>query len=121
MRPAPKGGNDDEAIGRSRGGLSTKINIGDDALGNPVRFILTAGQVNDICQVEGMTIVGMYITPPLFRSSPERSLPGQIMSFHSVPGRGIRRPELTRLVTLESGASNADMDGSGTLLGCRGQ
>jgi transposase len=34
--------------------LSTKINIGVDALGNPVRFILTAGQVNDICQAEGL-------------------------------------------------------------------
>jgi transposase len=50
----PKGGSEDEAIGRSRGGLSTKINIGVDALGNPVRFILTAGQVNDICQAEGL-------------------------------------------------------------------
>jgi hypothetical protein len=36
---AKKVGSEDEAIGRSRGGLSTKINIGVDALGNPVRFI----------------------------------------------------------------------------------
>jgi transposase len=34
--------------------LSTKINVGVDALGNPVRFILTAGQVNDICQAEDL-------------------------------------------------------------------
>ena len=34
--------------------MSTKINIGVDALGNPVRLILTAGQVNDICQAEGL-------------------------------------------------------------------
>ena len=34
--------------------MSTKINIGVDALGNPVRFILTAGNVNDICQAEGL-------------------------------------------------------------------
>jgi transposase len=54
-RPAgrrPKGGTEDEAIGRSRGGLSTKISIAVDALGNPVRFIFTAGQVADICQAE---------------------------------------------------------------------
>jgi transposase len=50
----PKGGSEDEAIGRSRGGLSTKISIGVDALGNPVRFILTAGQVHDLCQAEGL-------------------------------------------------------------------
>jgi hypothetical protein len=42
-----KRGSEDEAIGRSRGGLSTKISAAVDALGNPVRFILTAGQVND--------------------------------------------------------------------------
>ena len=42
------------------------------------------------------------------------------MTFHPVPGRGIRTPELTRLVTLESGASNTDMDGSGILLGLPG-
>jgi putative transposase len=34
--------------------LSTKINIGVDALGNPVRFILTAGNVHDVCQAEGL-------------------------------------------------------------------
>jgi len=34
--------------------LSTKINIAVDALGNPVRFIFTAGQVADICQAEGL-------------------------------------------------------------------
>jgi transposase len=32
--------------------LSTKISAGVDALGNPVRFILTAGQVHDIVQAE---------------------------------------------------------------------
>ena len=41
MRPVQKRGSEDEAIGRSRGGLSTKINVGVHALGNLVRFILT--------------------------------------------------------------------------------
>jgi transposase len=49
-----KRGSEDEAIGRSRGGLSTKISVGVDALGNPVRFILTAGQVHDILQAEDL-------------------------------------------------------------------
>jgi hypothetical protein len=53
-RRRPKRGSEDEAIGRSRGGLSTKVNIGVDALGNPIRFILTPGQVHDICQAEGL-------------------------------------------------------------------
>jgi transposase len=53
MRPVQKGERD-EAIGRSRGGLSTKISADVDALGNPLRFILTAGQVNDVCQAEDL-------------------------------------------------------------------
>ncbi|HEY5105310.1 MAG TPA: IS5 family transposase, partial [Caulobacteraceae bacterium] len=39
---------DDEAIGRSRGGLSTKIHALVDALGNPIAFRLTAGQAHDL-------------------------------------------------------------------------
>ena len=49
-----KRGSEDEAIGRSRGGLSTKISAGVDALGNPVRFILAAGEVHDILQAEDL-------------------------------------------------------------------
>ena len=37
-------------MGRSRGGFSTKIHIAVDALGNPVEFTLTAGQVADVTQ-----------------------------------------------------------------------
>ncbi|HEU0155663.1 MAG TPA: IS5 family transposase, partial [Stellaceae bacterium] len=44
---APKK-DDDQAIGRSRGGLSTKIHARVDALGNPLLFLLTAGQVHDL-------------------------------------------------------------------------
>jgi len=39
-------------LGRSRGGFSTKIHIAVDALGNPVEFILTAGQEADVTQAE---------------------------------------------------------------------
>ena len=35
-------------MGRSRGGLSTKIHAAGDALGNPVRLIASPGQRNDI-------------------------------------------------------------------------
>jgi hypothetical protein len=38
----------DQAIGRSRGGLSTKIHATCDALGNPTGFHLTAGQDHDL-------------------------------------------------------------------------
>lgn len=45
-----KGGQAGEALGRSRGGFSTKIHILVDALGNPVKFVLTAGQEADVTQ-----------------------------------------------------------------------
>jgi transposase len=41
------GGQEAQALGRSRGGFSTKIHIAVDALGHPLRFILTAGQRHD--------------------------------------------------------------------------
>src|SRR6267154_633646 len=47
-----KRGSEDQEIGRSRGGPTTKISVSVDGLGNPVRFILTAGNVNDIVQAE---------------------------------------------------------------------
>ncbi|MDB5931004.1 MAG: transposase, family [Polaromonas sp.] len=36
-----------QAIGITRGGLNTKIHTVCDALGNPLRFVLTAGQRHD--------------------------------------------------------------------------
>ena len=43
-----KGGTRHQAIGRSRGGLSTKIVGMDDALGNLFRFLLLPGQAHDM-------------------------------------------------------------------------
>src|SRR5436190_19614221 len=42
-----KKNNNDEGLGRSRGGLSSKIHCIVDGLGNPVDFILTGGEVHD--------------------------------------------------------------------------
>ncbi|WP_281792288.1 IS5 family transposase [Desulforhabdus amnigena] len=53
------GGQETQALGRSRGGFSTKIHVAVDGLGNPLRFILTPGQKSDIEQgpalIEGFT------------------------------------------------------------------
>ncbi|MEO9148674.1 MAG: IS5 family transposase [Burkholderiaceae bacterium] len=52
--PAQRGGKkrgpgqNNQAIGRSRGGLSTKIHATVDALGNPTGFHLTPGQAHDL-------------------------------------------------------------------------
>jgi len=45
---AQKKAGEDQAIGRSKGGLSTKIHALVDALGNPLGFFLTAGQAHDL-------------------------------------------------------------------------
>lgn len=45
-----KNSQDDEALGRSKGGFTTKIHTLVDALGNPLRFILTPGQASEIKQ-----------------------------------------------------------------------
>jgi transposase len=49
-----KRGAKDQALGRSRGGLTTKIHMLADALGRPLRFIVTAGQVGDITQAPAL-------------------------------------------------------------------
>ena len=49
------GGQREQALGRSRGGFSTKIHVAVDALGNPLNFILTPGQTHDVTQAENLT------------------------------------------------------------------
>nr|WP_156306807.1 IS5 family transposase [Novosphingobium sp. AAP1] len=49
-----KGGRKNQALGRSRGGLTTKIHMLTDALGRPLRFIVTAGQVGDVTQAHAL-------------------------------------------------------------------
>ena len=49
-----KRGSEDQAIGRSRGGLSTKIHLAVRGLGCPVRFALTAGQKGDAPQADAL-------------------------------------------------------------------
>src|SRR5229473_5711612 len=44
--------NGPQAIGRSRGGLTTKIHALVDALGNPVELMLTPGQAHDLACAE---------------------------------------------------------------------
>jgi transposase len=51
VRQGPKK-NGEQALGRSRGGFSTKIHVAVDSLGCPLRFMLTAGQRHDITQAQ---------------------------------------------------------------------
>ncbi len=51
-----KGGTENQALGCSRGGFSTKIHITVDGLGNPLRIHLTPGQRNDIAEAEALIL-----------------------------------------------------------------
>lgn len=50
----PEQESQDQALGRSRGGFSTKIHIVVDALGNPLDCVLTTGQRHDVTQVPAL-------------------------------------------------------------------
>lgn len=45
-----KDGNEAQALGRSKGGFTTKIHALVDGLGNPIKFILTEGNRHDVTQ-----------------------------------------------------------------------
>jgi transposase len=53
-RHKKNGGQQAQALGRSRGGFSTKIHINVDALGNPLSFVLTGGQSHDVTQASSL-------------------------------------------------------------------
>src|SRR5215207_5594223 len=55
QRRGSKKGDSNEAIGRSRGGLITKIHTIVDALGNPLAVSLTGGYVHDVTQAQVLT------------------------------------------------------------------
>ena len=53
-RRGKEGDQDDGCMGRSRGGLTTKIHALVDAEGRPVRLELSAGQAHDSTEAEGL-------------------------------------------------------------------
>jgi len=44
----------EQGLGRSKGGFTSKIHAKVDALGNPLKFIITPGQESDFCQSSNM-------------------------------------------------------------------
>ena len=48
MRGRRKGGSEKNALGRSRGGFSTKINARTNAQGLPIGIVITPGQAHDV-------------------------------------------------------------------------
>ena len=61
--PKKNGGQAEQALGKSVGGFSTKVHAAVDALGNPLRLLLTGGQRGDATQaislLEGFDFAGV--------------------------------------------------------------
>jgi len=62
LPPAQKG-QQNQALGRSRGGFSTKIHLKTDLDGKPLDFHLTGGEVSDTTQFETSLDIGPDIRP----------------------------------------------------------
>ena len=58
-----KRGQHDQALGRSRGGFSTKIHLKTDLDGLPLDFHLTGGEASDSTQFETSLDIGPDIRP----------------------------------------------------------
>jgi transposase len=58
-----KRGQENQALGRSRGGFSCKIHLKTDFDGLPIGFHLTGGEVSDCTQLETSLDIGPDITP----------------------------------------------------------
>lgn len=54
-------GGKNQAIGRSKGGLSTKIHAPTDAHGNPTGLHLTSGQAHDLNGADALLDVSLSI------------------------------------------------------------
>jgi transposase len=58
-----KGGQQNEALGRSRGGFGTKLHVKCDLEGHPLEFHLTANGASDSRQSETLLDIGPDVTP----------------------------------------------------------
>jgi transposase len=63
LRRGRKRGQENQALGRSRGGFSSKIHLKTDFDGLPIAFHLTGGEVSDTTQLEISLDIGPDIAP----------------------------------------------------------
>ncbi|MDH6455536.1 transposase [Streptomyces sp. SAI-126] len=98
-RPSPpargrgtKRGLRDPALGRSRGGLTSKIHLVCDAVGRPIAFVVTGGNTNDCTQFT--TLVEAIRVPRIGPGRP-RVQPDRILGDKSYGSKAIRadRPD----------------------------
>ncbi|MFJ6742924.1 IS5 family transposase [Streptomyces sp. NPDC091279] len=84
---ARKGGHHSPALGRSRGGLTSKIHLACDAVGRPLAFVLTGGNTNDCTQFT--TMMDAIRVPRLGPGRP-RTRPGHVIGDKGYSSKAIR-------------------------------
>jgi transposase len=88
----------DEALGRSKGGFSTKLHLACDAKGRPLSVIVTPGQRHGSTQLKGLLdavrVPRPDDSPGRPRKRPERLLADRGYSFESCRGL-LRRPGIS--------------------------
>ncbi len=86
---------EDEALGRSRGGFSTKLHLACDGKGRPLSVVLTPGQRHGSTQLEGLLdavrVARPEGSPGRPRKRPEHLLADRGYSFESCRGLLRRR------------------------------
>ncbi|RPK43448.1 Transposase DDE domain protein [Streptomyces sp. ADI92-24] len=75
------------ALGRSRGGLTSKIHLACDALGRPLAFVFTGGNINDCTQ---FTTVMEAIRVPRIGLGRPRVRPAHVLGDKGYSSRAIR-------------------------------
>ncbi|MFJ9026460.1 IS5 family transposase [Streptomyces sp. NPDC102259] len=84
---ARKGGRRSPALGRSRGGLTSKIHLACDAFGRPLAVVLTGGNTNDCTQ---FTTVMEAIRVPRMGPGRPRARPTHVLGDNGYSSRAIR-------------------------------
>jgi len=77
----------DHALGRSRGGLSTKVHLAADGRARPLAFTVTAGQAGDASAFE--TVMSRIRVPRTGRGRP-RTRPLAVLADRAYSSRAIR-------------------------------
>lgn len=84
----PGAGPADHAIGRSRGGLTTKIHLACDGRGRPLSVMVTAGNVNDSTRLV-QVLAGIRV--PRIGPGVPRTRPDHLVADKGYSSRAIRR------------------------------
>lgn len=87
MPPGQKTGLRNPGLGRSRGGLTSKIHLACDAVGRPLSFTVTGGNTNDCTQ---FTTVMEAIRVPRLGPGRPRVRPAQVLGDKGYSSRAIR-------------------------------